>query len=148
MSADKASGLFPPCQATRKVNEATTLLNIVSAMEFFNVFKGLTKSNSDSKLGLSDRLSFNRKSKLPSGGKSIVNSPLPPRPSKGSAGSKTNCHGRAFENIPENLICGPSLHSPRHDPDQFDNANSHEPLLIKGNKKNITILSVTSNIGP
>ena len=111
------------------MNEAATSLNFISAMEFFNVFKGLTKSNSDSKL--SDKLSFIRKAKLPSGVKSIVTSPLPPRPSKGSAGSKTNRHGRAFENIPENLICGPSLHSPRHDPDQFDNANSQEPLLIK-----------------
>ena len=121
------------------MNEAATSLNVISEMEFFNVFKGLKKSNSDSKLGLSGRLSFNRKSKLPSGAKSIVNSPLPPRPSNRSAGSKTNRHGRAFENIPENLICGPSLHSPRHDPDQFDNVNSQEPLLIKGNKNSIKV---------
>ena len=108
-------------------------------MEIFNKFKGMRKSNSDSKLSLSDRLSFTRKSKVKSGGKTIVTSPLPPRPTKGSAGSKSNRQGRACENIPENIISGPSLHSPRRDPDQFDNVNSQEPLLIKGNKKTITI---------
>ena len=110
-----------------------------SRMEIFNKFRGLRKSNSDSKLGLSDRLSFNRKSKAKTGGKPIVSSPLPPRPSKGSAGSKTNHHGRACENIKENIISGPSLHSPRRDPDQFDNVNSQEPLLIKGNKKTVSV---------
>ena len=108
-------------------------------MEIFNKFKGMRKSNSDSKLCLSDRLGFSRKSKEKSGGKTIVTSPLPPRPTKGSAGSKTNRHVRACENIPENIISGPSLHSPRRDPDQFDNVNSQEPLLIKGNKKTITV---------
>ena len=108
-------------------------------MEIFNKFKGMRKSNSDSKLSLSDRLSFTRKSKVKSGAKTIVTSPLPPRPTKGSAGSKTNHQGRACENIPENIISGPSLHSPRRDPDQFDNVNSQEPLLIKGNKKTITV---------
>ena len=103
------------------------------------MLKGMKKSNSDSKIGLSDRLSFTRKSKHLSGVKSIVNSPLPPRPSKGSVGSKTNCHGRACENIPENIACGPSLHSPRHGPDIFDNVNSREPLHIKGNNKTITM---------
>ena len=108
-------------------------------MEIFNKFRGLRKSNSDSKLGLSDRLSFIRKPKQEVGAKSIVHSPLPPRPTKGSAGSKTNRNGRAWENIPENVISGPSLHSPRRDPDQFDNVNSQEPLLIKGNKKTVTV---------
>ena len=103
------------------------------------MFKGLKKSNSDSKLAFSDRLSFTRKSKNPSRIKNL-SSPLPPRPSKGSVGSKTNCHVRACENIPENIACGPSLHSPRRDPDQFDNVNSQESLYIKGNKKAITIL--------
>ena len=92
----------------------------------------MRKSNSDSKLGLSDRLSFTRKSK--GGAKSIVHSPLPPRPTKGSVSSKTNRHGKGCENIPENIMSGPSLHSPRRDPDQYDKVNSQEPLLIKGNK--------------
>ena len=108
-------------------------------MEIFNKFKGMRKSNSDSKLCLSDRLSFTRKSKEKNGGKTRVTSPLPPRPTKGSASSKPNHHVRACENIPENIISGPSLHSPRRDPDQFDNVNSQEPLLIKGNKKTITV---------
>ena len=99
----------------------------------------MRKSNSDSKLYLSDRLGLNRKSKGKSGGKTIVTSPLPPRPTKGSASSKTNRHVRACENITENIISGPSLHSPRRDPDQFDNINSQEPLQIKGNKKTITV---------
>ena len=107
-------------------------------MEFFNVFKGMKKSKSDSKLV--DMLSFIRKSKCASGPKSNVSSTLPPRPSKGSVGSKTNCHVRACENIPENIACGPSLHSPRHHPDIFDDVNSREPLHIKGNKKTITRL--------
>jgi len=89
------------------------------------VFKGLKKSNSDSKLALSDRLSFTRKSKNPSRIKNL-NSPLPPR-----LGSKTNRYDRACENIPENIACGPSLHSPRRDPDMFDNVKQQELLQIK-----------------
>lgn len=129
-------------------NQVKSRLKGVSTMDIFNVFRGLKKSNSDSKLGLGDRLSFGRKSKLSSGAKSIVNSPLPPRPTKGSVGSKSNRHGRVFENIPENLVCGPSLHSPRRDPDQFDIVNSQEPLLIKGNKKRSQIWSATYKMGP
>ena len=102
------------------------------------MFKGMKKSNSDSKIGLSDRLSFTRKSKHLSKVKAVVNSPLPPRPSRGSVGCKTNCDGRACEKIPENIVCGSSLHSPRHHPDQFDNVKQQELLQIKGEKETIT----------
>ena len=70
-------------------------------MELLSVFKGLRKSNSDSKLGLRDRLSFARKSKL----RNTPDSPLPPRPNKRSVGTKTN--GIKCENIQENIISGP-----------------------------------------
>ena len=104
------------------------------------MLKGMKKSNSDSKIGLSDRLSFTRKSKHLSGVKSIVNSPLPPRPLRGSVGNKTNCHGKACENIPENIVCGSSLHSPGHHPGIFDNVKQQEPLHIKGKRNAIMIL--------
>ena len=72
------------------------------------MFKGMKKSKSDSKLGFSDRLSFTRKLRLSSGVKNIVSSPLPPRPSRGSVDKKTKQHGRACENIPENIVSVPS----------------------------------------
>ena len=92
------------------------------------MFRGLKKSNSETKLG--DRLSFGRKSKSGGGGKSIQNSPLPPRPGKslGSRNSESSV-GRIIENIPDEGH--PSLHSPRRDTDQF--GNSCVPLVIKGN---------------
>ena len=65
-------------------------------MELLNVFRGLRKSHSETKL--SDRLSFGRKSKTFSGTKSIQNSPLPPRPTKRTVSSK-NTVGRIIENI-------------------------------------------------
>ena len=100
-------------------------------MDILNVFRGLKKSNSETKLG--DRLSFGRKSKSYSGGgglKSVQNSPLPPRPSKSiSCRNSKSSVGRIIENIPDEGI--PSLHSPRQDTDQF--GNSCVPLVIKGN---------------
>ena len=118
-------------------------------MEILNVFRGMKKSNSDAKVvGLSERLSFGRKSKRSNGAKSIANSPLPPIPSKVISTSKCKQNVKLIENIPENLIChpslhshspkcDPSLHSPRRDPDQFDFLSSQEPILIKGNKRAI-----------
>ena len=99
-------------------------------MEFLNVFKGLKKSNSETKLG--DRLSFGRKSKTFTGAKSIQNSPLPPRPTKGNKGvTSKNSVGRIIENITDdNNPNIPSLHSPRRDTDQFGNVCV--PLVIKG----------------
>ena len=95
-------------------------------MDIFNVFRGLKKSNSESKLG--DRLGFGRKSKNFS--KTIQASPLPPRPGKVS--SRQGSVTRIIENIPDDTIAnGVSLHSPRRDTDQFGNA--YEPLVIKGN---------------
>ena len=107
-----------------------------------NKFKGMKKSNSDSKLGLGDRFSFTRRSKQQMGTKSFVNSPLPPRPAMGSVRGKTNRHETACEIICENIVIGPSIHSPRGDPDPFDNVHSKDPLLIKGSK-NISILWLT-----
>ena len=89
-------------------------------MEFFNVFRGLKKSSSETKLG--DRLSFGRKSK--SLRKSSVDSPLPPRPGKVRT---------IIENLTEDQVSGPSLHSPRRDTDQYGNVYSkYEPLVIRG----------------
>ena len=97
-------------------------------MEFFNVFRGLKKSSSETKLG--DRLSFGRKSKSTGGRKSSIDSPLPPRPGKGRGGVETTI----IENITEDQLAGPSLHSPRRDTDQFGNIyNKYEPLVIRGN---------------
>ena len=95
------------------------------------MFRGLKKSNSETKLG--DRLSFGRKSKSYSGGgglKSVQNSPIPPRPhiSISSTNSKSSV-GRIIDNIPDKGL--PSLHSPRQDTDQF--GNSCVSLVIKGN---------------
>ena len=92
------------------------------------MFRGLKKSNSETKLG--DRLSFGRKSKSGGGCKSIQNSPLPPRPGKSlSRRNSKSSVGRIIENIPDEGL--PSLHSPRQDTDQF--GNSCVPLVIKGN---------------
>ena len=104
-------------------------------MELLNVFRGMKKSNSDSKLGLGEKLSFRKKTKIPSSNSksSIVNSPLPPRPYKGSANAKSTRPGKVFENIPENLVFGPSIHSPRRDPDIYDNPKSTELLRVEGN---------------
>ena len=99
-------------------------------MEFFNVFRGLKKSNSESKLG--DRLSFVRKSKSGVGGrKCSVDSPLPPRPGKGRGGVEATI----IENITEDqLSSGPSLHSPRRDTDQYGNIfTKYDQLVIRGN---------------
>ena len=100
----------------------------VDTMEFFNVFRGLKKSSSETKLG--DRLSFVRKSKSGVGGrKSSVDSPLPPRPGKGRGGVEATI----IENITEDQLTGPSLHSPRRDTDQFGNiCNKYEQLVIRG----------------
>ena len=96
-------------------------------MDILNVFRGLKKSNSETKLG--DRLGFGRKSK--SFSKTIQASPLPPRPGKVSS-SRQGSVTRIIENIPDdNIANGVSLHSPRHDTDQF--GNTYEPLVIKGN---------------
>ena len=96
-------------------------------MDILNVFRGLKKSNSESKLG--DRLGFGRKSK--SFSKTIQASPLPPRPGKVSS-SRQGSVTRIIENIPDdNISNGVSLHSPRCDTDQF--GNTYEPLVIKGN---------------
>ena len=104
-------------------------------MDILNVFRGLKKSNSESKLG--DRLGFGRKSKNFS--KTIQASPLPPRPGKVS--SRQGSVTRIIENIPDdNIANGVSLHSPRRDTDQFGNA--YEPLVIKGN---INTLSPNTN---
>ena len=95
-------------------------------MDILSVFRGLKKSNSETKLG--DGLGFGRKSKNFS--KSIQASPLPPRPGKVS--SRQGSVTRIIENIPDdNIANGVSLHSPRRDTDQFGNA--YEPLVIKGN---------------
>ena len=100
-----------------------------STMDFLNVFRGLKKSNSETKLG--DRLGFGRKSKSYSGGKSVQSSPLPPRPGRVSC-SRQSSVTRIIENIPDdNIATTVSLHSPRRDTDQFGNA--YEPLVIKGN---------------
>ena len=97
-------------------------------MDILNVFRGLKKSNSETKLG--DRLSFGRKSKTFCGTKSIQNSPLPPRPTKGKS-KPSAAVGRIIENIPDDSNPNiPSLHSPRHDIDQYGNACV--PLVIKG----------------
>ena len=93
-------------------------------MDILNVFRGLKKSNSETKLG--DRLGFGRKSKSYSRSNSTQASPLPPRPGKVS--SRQGSVTRIIENIPDDNI---SLHSPRRDTDQFGNA--YEPLVIKGN---------------
>ena len=96
-------------------------------MDILNVFRGLKKSNSETKLG--DRLGFGRKSK--SFSKTIQASPLPPRPGRVS-GSRQGSVTRIIENIPDdNIANGVSLHSPRRDTDQF--GNTYEPLVIKGN---------------
>ena len=100
-------------------------------MDILSVFRGLKKSNSETKLG--DRLSFGRKSKSYGGPKSVASSPLPPRPRPG-AGS---C--RIMENIAEvgggggggGAQPSVSLHSPRRDTDQYGNACV--PLVIQGN---------------
>ena len=94
------------------------------------MFRGLKKSNSESKLG--DRLSFVRKSKSGVGGrKCSVDSPLPPRPGKGRGGVEATI----IENITEDqLTSGPSLHSPRRDTDQYGNIfTKHDQLVIRGN---------------
>ena len=107
----------------------------VDTMEFFNVFRGLKKSSSETKLG--DRLSFVRKSK--SGvreRKCSVDSPLPPRPGKGRGGVEA-----IIENIPEDQLTGPSLHSPRRDTDQFGNiCRKYEQLVIRGNVCHVSLL--------
>ena len=96
-------------------------------MEFFNVFRGLKKSSSETKLG--DRLSFSRRSKSGGGRKSSIDSPLPPRPGKGRGGVERTI----IENIAEDQVTGPSLHSPRRDTDQFGNVyNKYESLVIRG----------------
>ena len=101
-------------------------------MDILSVFRGLKKSNSETKLG--DRLSFGRKSKSYGGPKSVASSPLPPRPRPG-AGS---C--RIMENIAEVGGGGAqpsvSLHSPRRDTDQYGNACV--PLVIQGNMQPVT----------
>ena len=98
-------------------------------MEFFNVFKGLKKSNSETKLG--ERLSFGRKSRSSGGRKSSTDCPLPPRPGKCRGGLATTI----VENLTEDQVTGPSLHSPRRDTDQFGNFyNRYEPLVIRGNE--------------
>ena len=99
-------------------------------MEFFNVLKGLRKSNSESK-GLSERLSFGRKSLRSTNAKSIANSPLPPLPNIESGTCKTKRCGKVFENPPADLVFGPSLHSPRHDTKAGVNKDE-ESLVIKG----------------
>ena len=92
------------------------------------MFRGLKKSNSETKLG--DRLGFGRRSK--SGVKSVQASPLPPRPNRGV--------GRILENIATDTNV-PSLHSPRHDTDQFGNNmankgnNIYTPLIIQGRER-------------
>ena len=102
-------------------------------MEIFK-FNGMPKSNSDSKLWLSDRLKFTRKSKQQLSAKSVVDSPLPPRPTKGRLSMKTSRHEKACDMICENIVSGPapSLHSPRYDPGQYDGIKVQYPLLIKG----------------
>ena len=95
------------------------------------MFRGLKKSNSETKLG--DRLGFGRRSK--SGVKSVQASPLPPRPNRGV--------GRILENIATDTNV-PSLHSPRHDTDQFGNnmaSNIYTPLIIQGRQDQMTQLS-------
>ena len=93
------------------------------------MFRGLKKSSSETKLG--DRLSFVRKSKsgVVGGRKCSVDSPLPPRPGKGRGGVEATI----IENITEDQLTGPSLHSPRRDTDQFGNiCNKYEQLVIRG----------------
>ena len=98
-------------------------------MDILNVFRGLKKSNSETKLG--DRLGFGRKSKSYSRSNSTQASPLPPRPGKVSS-SRQSSVTRIIENIPDdNIANGVSLHSPRRDTDQF--GNTYEPLVIRGN---------------
>ena len=99
-------------------------------MEFLNVLKGLRKSNSESK-GLSERLTFGRKSLRSSNAKSIATSPLPPLPTIESGSCKTKRRGKVFENPAEDLVFGPSLHSPRHDTESRV-TQAEEPLMIKG----------------
>ena len=105
-------------------------------MEFFSVFRGLKKSSSETKLG--DRLSFVRKSKGGVGGrKCSVDSPLPPRLGKGLGGVEVTI----IENITEDQLIGPSLHSPRRDTDQFGNiCNKYEQLTIRGNVCQVSLL--------
>ena len=112
------------------------MCTVLSTMEIFK-FKGMPKSNSDSKLWLSDRLKFTRKSKQQLSAKSVVNSPLPPRPTKGRLSMKTSRHEKACDMICENIVSGPapSLHSPRHDPSQYNDLLSQDPLFIKGIEK-------------
>ena len=87
------------------------------SMELLNVFRGLKKSSSETRLG--DRLSFGRRSKT--GVKSVQASPLPPRPNRGGV-------GRILENIVSESNV-PSLHSPRHDTDQYgNNVGQQHPL--------------------
>ena len=103
--------------------------HLMITMEFFNVFKGLKKSNSETKLG--ERLSFGRKSRSSGGRKSSTDCPLPPRPGKCRGGLATTI----VENLTEDQVTGPSLHSPRRDTDQFGNFyNRYEPLVIRGNE--------------
>ena len=103
-------------------------------MEIFKC-KGMPKSNSDSKLWLSHRLNFTRRSKQQSATKSVVNSPLPPRPTKGRLSMKTSRHEKACDRICENIVSppGPSLHTPICDPDLY--FYSQDPLLFKGIEK-------------
>ena len=115
-------------------------------MEFFNVFRGLKKSNSDSKLVRGNRFRFNHKTKHPTGAKSIVNSPLPPRPSKGSVAGKTNRHGRVYDNIPEDIVCGPSLHIPPHATGQVGNSICQAHLLIIGSERSICQYRIDTSI--
>ena len=91
------------------------------------MFRGLKKSSSETKLG--DRLSLSRRSKSGGGRKSSIDSPLPPRPGKGRGGVERTI----IENIAEDQVTGPSLHSPRRDTDQFGNVyNKYESLVIRG----------------
>ena len=117
------------------ISRKVILPKATDTMEFFNVFRGLKKSSSETKLG--DRLSFVRKSK--SGvreRKCSVDSPLPPRPGKGRGGVEA-----IIENIPEDQLTGPSLHSPRRDTDQFGNiCRKYEQLVIRGNVCHVSLL--------
>ena len=89
-------------------------------MDLLNKFRGLKKSSSDTKLG--DRLSFVRRSKTSKS--KIQASPLPPRPSRPV--------GRILENVSTDHVNNvASLHSPRHDTDQFGN-HVYTPLMITG----------------
>ena len=123
-------------------------------MEIFKC-KGMPKSNSDSKLWLSDRFNFTRRSKQQSATKSVVNSPLPPRPTKDRLSMKTSRHEKACDMICENIVSppGPSLHTPRYDPVQNHYFFYQDPLLLKGiqkiffllDKYNIKVLTAITN---